>query len=29
MHGPDEFVRIDDLVISGKMFAQAIADLCG
>ena len=29
MHGPDEFVRIDDLVISGKMFAQFIADLCG
>lgn len=29
MHGPDEFVRICDLVISGKMFAQAIADLCG
>ena len=29
MHGPDEFVRICDLLISGKMFAQAIADLCG
>ena len=28
MHGPDEFVRICDLVISGKMFAQAIVDLC-
>jgi succinyl-diaminopimelate desuccinylase len=28
MHGPDEFVRIDDLMISGKMFAQVIADLC-
>ena len=29
MHGPDEFVRICDLLVSGKMFAQAIADLCG
>ena len=28
MHGPDEFVRICDLLISGKMFAQAIVDLC-
>lgn len=28
MHGPDEFVSIDTLVVSGKMFAQAIADLC-
>lgn len=29
MHGPDEFVRIEDLIVSGKMFAQAVADLCG
>ena len=29
MHGPDEFMPIADLMISGKMFAQAIADLCG
>ena len=28
MHGPDEFVSIDTLVVSGKMFAQAIVDLC-
>ena len=28
MHGPDEFVRICDLMISGKMFAQSIVDLC-
>ncbi len=28
MHGPDEFVSIDTLMVSGKMFAQAIADLC-
>ena len=28
-HGPDEFVRIEDLIVSGKMFAQAVADLCG
>ncbi|MEA4814051.1 MAG: Sapep family Mn(2+)-dependent dipeptidase [Oscillospiraceae bacterium] len=28
MHGPDEFVRIDDLIVSGEMFAQIIADLC-
>lgn len=29
MHGPDERVRIADLITSGKIFAQAIADLCG
>lgn len=29
MHGPDEFMPISDLMISGKMFAQVIADLCG
>lgn len=28
MHGPDEFMPIYDLMISGKMFAQAIVDLC-
>lgn len=28
MHGPDERVRIADLVTSGKIFAQAIAELC-
>lgn len=29
MHGADEFAVIDDLVLSGEMFAQAIIDLCG
>lgn len=29
MHGPDERTRIADLITSGKIFAQAIADLCG
>lgn len=29
MHGPDERVRIADLITSGKIFAQAIIDLCG
>jgi len=29
MHGPNEYVEIDDLLISGAMFAQAIIDLCG
>lgn len=29
MHGPDERVRVADLVTSCKIFAQAIADLCG
>ena len=28
MHAPDEFVVIEELVVSAKMFAQAIADLC-
>lgn len=28
MHGPDERVRIADLITSGKIFAQAIAKLC-
>ena len=28
MHGPNEFMPIDDLMISGRMFAQAIVDLC-
>jgi len=29
MHGPDEFMPIYDLMISGQMFAQSIIDLCG
>ncbi len=29
MHGADEFVILDDLMLSGEMFAQAIIDLCG
>ena len=29
MHGADEFAIIDDLILSGEMFAQAIIDLCG
>lgn len=29
MHGADERIRVADLVLSGKIFAQAIADLCG
>ena len=29
MHGPDEFAVVDELVVSAKIFAQAIADLCG
>lgn len=28
MHGADEFVVIEDLLISAKIFAQVIADLC-
>lgn len=28
MHGPDEFMPIYDLMVSGQMFAQAIVDLC-
>ena len=28
MHAPDEFVVIDELIVSAKMFAQVIADLC-
>ena len=28
MHGPDEFVVIDELVTSAKIYAQVIADLC-
>lgn len=28
MHSADEWVSIDTLVLSGKMFAQTIADLC-
>lgn len=29
MHGADEFAVIDDLMISAKMFAQIIVELCG
>lgn len=28
MHGPDEFAIIEELVISGMIFAQAIVELC-
>ena len=28
MHGPDEFAVVDELVVSAKIFAQAIVDLC-
>ncbi len=28
MHCPDEFAVIDELIVSAKMFAQIIADLC-
>ena len=29
MHGADEFAVIDELLVSAKIFAQVIADLCG
>ncbi len=29
MHGADEFVVVEDLVTSAKIFAQAIVELCG
>ena len=29
MHEPDEFAILDDLVLSAKMFAQVILDVCG
>lgn len=29
MHGPDEFAVVDELLVSAKIFAQAIVDLCG
>ena len=29
MHGPDEFAVIDELVVSAKIFAQVIVELCG
>ena len=29
MHGPDEFAVVDELLVSVKIFAQAIVDLCG
>ena len=28
MHGADEFAVIDELVVSAKIFAQVIVDLC-
>lgn len=28
MHGPDEFAVIEELVVSAKIFAQVIVDLC-
>ena len=28
MHGPDEFAEIDELLLSAKIFAQVIIDLC-
>lgn len=29
MHGADEFAIVDDLILSAKMFTQAILDICG
>lgn len=29
MHGADEFANVDDLIMSAKMFTQAILDICG
>ncbi|MCC8126298.1 MAG: Sapep family Mn(2+)-dependent dipeptidase [Clostridiales bacterium] len=29
MHGADEFAVVDELVVSAKIFAQAIVELCG
>ena len=28
MHGADEFIPVDDLILSAKMFAQVIIDMC-
>ena len=28
MHGADEFAVIEELIVSAKMFAQVIVDLC-
>ena len=28
MHGPDEFAVIDELLMSAKIFAQVITELC-
>jgi len=28
MHGADEFAVIEELIVSAKMFAQVIIDLC-
>ena len=29
LHGPDEFIRMEDLLNMGKIYAQAILELCG
>lgn len=29
MHGDDEFVELEELLLAGQMFAQVIADICG
>ncbi len=29
MHGADEFISVDDLILSAKMFTQVIIDMCG
>lgn len=29
MHGADEFIKAQDLILSAKMFTQAILDICG
>jgi len=28
MHGADEYAVIDELIVSAKIFAQVIVDLC-
>ena len=28
MHGADEFVNVDDLLLMGKIYAQTILELC-
>jgi acetylornithine deacetylase/succinyl-diaminopimelate desuccinylase-like protein len=29
MHGANEHADVEDLILSGKMFARAIAEICG